>query len=109
VRKLYLLPLAALILTIFVLALAAYSEQEWKAERPPEDITFRETLGLPSIALGTNYGATRNPLLEVYCTSLYDMPGGYCYIYSASFLGTPLKDPVFRAAIPGFNLTAQKS
>ena len=108
-RKINLLPLVALILTIMVFALCFINELSWAVLGQSEARkTVREVIGLPSIALGTNYGATRNPLLEVYCTSLYDMPGGYCYIYIASFVGWPMSDPSFLEKVPGFNFTAMK-
>jgi hypothetical protein len=110
VRKIDLLPLAALILTLMVFAFCFVNELNWVVlEQNPVRQTVREVIGLPSIALGTNYGATRNPLLEVYCTSLYDIPGGYCYIYIASFVGWPMQSPDFFKTVPGFNLTAMRS
>jgi hypothetical protein len=38
--------------------------------------------GLPSLAIGNLNPAARNPGLEVLCTSLYDVPGGYCIYFT---------------------------
>ncbi len=109
-RKILALPVAALLMFVLVLSMNLVSEQAWSdaARRVEEEQAIRRVVGLPSIAIGTYYGATRNPLLEVYCTSLYDVPGGYCYILAAIFVDTPLRDPVYSRTIPGFNMTAQR-
>jgi len=109
-RKITMLPLAALIMLVVVIFLAAVSEQSQTTTRSTElaRTGLRDLIGLPSIAIGTGYGATRNPLLEIYCTSLYDLPGGYCYIVTASFIDTPLRDPRYFKTVPGFNMTAYK-
>ena len=107
-EKIYILPLLALVLTAAVVAACIASMQTLQAEPPETRRLAVKAFGLPSIAVGASYRATRNPLLETYCTSLYDMPGGYCYIYTASFIGTPMRDPAFTSAIPGFHLKALK-
>jgi hypothetical protein len=71
------------------------------------DGNLRRTVGLPSIAIGTNYEGTRNPLTELYVRSLYDVPGGYDYVVSSSFIGTPLTLDFYRELVPGYNLTFQ--
>ena len=104
-----LLPLLTLILTVLVLLSCLFNELYWESSiQNPVKADVRKTIGLPSIAIGTNYGATRNPLLEVYCTALYDMPGGYCYIFIASFVGWPMQDPEYFKTVPGFNLKAMR-
>ncbi|MEM4706146.1 MAG: hypothetical protein QXW27_01225, partial [Candidatus Methanomethylicaceae archaeon] len=69
---------------------------------------LRKTIGLPSIAIGTNYEGTRNPLLDVFVRSLYDIPGGHDYVVASSFIDTPLKLREFFERIPGFNISVKK-
>ncbi len=107
-NKVLSLPIITLILMSFLIVAYVLNEQDWSKKRVSEENEIRAIIGLPSIALGTKYGATRNPLLELYCTSLYDLPGGYCYIMSASFIDTPLRDPVYFRTVPEFNMTAFK-
>lgn len=74
---------------------------------PPDDGNLRKVIGLPSIAIGTNYEGTRNPLTELYVRSLYDVPGGYDYVVASSFIGTPLNLGFYRQLVSGFNYTVQ--
>lgn len=105
-KRIVALPILALVLTVTLMALCAYSEAEWG--RKTYDSALRETIGLPSIAVGTNYEGTRNPLLEIFVRSLYDVPGGYDYVVSSSFIDTPMRLGFYREGIPGFNMTARK-
>jgi len=41
---------------------------------------------LPSLSIGNLNPAARNPELEILCTGLYDVPGGYCNYFT---LGVP--------------------
>lgn len=105
-RRTALIPLLAVVFTASVLAISVHSESEWGGRG--YDRALREAVALPSIAVGTNYEGTRNPLLEVFVRSLYDVPGGHDYILSSSFIETPTRMREFREAMPGFNYTALK-
>jgi hypothetical protein len=75
----------ALALLVFVMSSSMYSEIAWTTkERSTEPI--RQIVGLPSIAIGNLNPATRNPGLEIWCTSFYDLPGGDCHYFT---LGVP--------------------
>jgi hypothetical protein len=108
--SIFIVPLITLIMLVSVLTACAVSEQTWKGikdARPEGEYEIRKLVGFPSINAGGNYKATRNPLLEVFCTSLYDMPNGHDYIYPAtSYVNTPLRDPEYMKLIPEFNMTA---
>jgi hypothetical protein len=106
VRRVLLLPVLAIILTAALVSVSVYSESQWSMRK--YDRALREVVALPSIAIGTNYEGTRNPLIEVFVRSLYDVPGGYDYIVSSSFIDTPTWLRDFRETIPGFNFTAVK-
>lgn len=104
-KRMSLLPILALAFTAAVIWIAVFS-----ASGPglgTDDGNLRRAIGLPSIAIGTNYEGTRNPLTELYVRSLYDVPGGYDYVVSSSFIGTPLELDFYRQIVPGFNLTMQ--
>ena len=106
----FIVPIITLIMLAAVLAACAVSEQTWsdiKYTRPEGEQDIRRLVGLPSINAGGNYKATRNPLLEIFCTSLYDMPNGHDYIYPAtSYVDTPLRDPEYLKTVPEFNMSA---
>jgi hypothetical protein len=70
---------ASLIAVVFVSCGA--SEISWANKRTATDST-RELVALPSIAIGNLSPAARNPGLEVFCTGLYDTPGGYCSYFT---------------------------
>ncbi len=57
------------------------SELSWSA-RAGHPNPLRQLVGLPSDAVGNLNPVTRNPGLELYCTSLYDMPGGFCTYFA---------------------------
>lgn len=71
----------ALLLTA-VFASCAASEMAWQSRENAPD-PLRQTMGLPSIAVGNLSPAARNPGLELFCTGLYDTPGGYCSYFTA--------------------------
>ncbi|MEN3017295.1 MAG: hypothetical protein ABC612_07810, partial [Candidatus Methanosuratincola petrocarbonis] len=73
-RKVLLLPVLAIVLTAALVSVSVYSETQWSMRE--YDRALREVVALPSIAVGTNYEGTRNPLIEVFVRSLYDVPGG---------------------------------
>jgi hypothetical protein len=68
-------------LLLFVLVSCAASEISWSITNSKTD-SLRQLVGLPSIAEGNLNPASRNPALEIMCTSLYDSPGGYCYYFT---------------------------
>jgi hypothetical protein len=74
-----LITLAALI-AIIAVACAA-SEISWSTKTNSPD-ALRQTVELPSIAIGNLNPSARNPGLEVLCTGLNDAPGGYCYYFT---------------------------
>jgi hypothetical protein len=104
------IPLLALIMFVTTISIATLDEQVHVSYRDNSQakVDLRQVIGLPSIAIGTSQGATRNPLLEVYCTSLYDLPGGYCYAIAATFVDTPMRDLTYARRVPCFNITACK-
>jgi hypothetical protein len=77
--KTILIVLAALVAVVAVACAA--SEMSWASTKSSSD-ALRQTVGLPSIAIGNLNPSARNPGLEVLCTGLYDAPGGYCYYFT---------------------------
>jgi hypothetical protein len=57
------------------------SEFSWSDKTNSPD-SLRQQVGLPSITVGNLNPSARNPGLELLCTSLYDVPGGYCYYFA---------------------------
>jgi hypothetical protein len=69
------------LLPSLVLVSCVLNEMAWlNKEKSPDPL--REVLGLPSIAVGNLNPAARNPGLELFCTGLYDTPGGYCNYFT---------------------------
>jgi hypothetical protein len=73
--------LATVALLLFVLASCVASELSWSNKEGSSD-SFRQLIGLPSIAVGNLNPSARNPGLEVFCTSILDSPGGYCSYFA---------------------------
>lgn len=74
--------LAVVVLLMAYVSLScAISEISWVAKEKTPD-TLRELAGLPSLSIGNLSPAARNPGLEVLCTGLYDVPGGYCNYFA---------------------------
>ncbi len=105
-KKIHLLPLMAVTLTALLMIICVTNQTSWQTREYFQDL--RATIGLPSIAIGTNYEGTRNPLTEVFVRSLYDIPGGYDYVVASSFIDTPLKFKEYYETVPGFNLTMRR-
>lgn len=105
-KKIIVLPILALIFTASLIIVSLKSESDWQSGGRSTEL--RQAIGLPSIAIGTNYEGTRNPLLEIFVRSLYDVPGGYDYVVPSSFIDTPMWQTYFRSITPGFNMTATK-
>ena len=76
------------ILLTFVFVSCALSELSWSMKENNID-SLRYAVGLPSVAVGNLSPSARNPGVEVLCTGLYDVPGGYCNYYS---MGVPFID-----------------
>ena len=72
-------------LLAFVFVSCVLSEVSWSVKKNNPDI-LRQTVGLPSLAIGNLNPSARNPGLELLCTGLYDSPGGYCNYFT---LGVP--------------------
>jgi hypothetical protein len=67
----------ALLLLAFVFGSCLVSEISWSTkENTPNSL--RQIVGLPSLAVGNLSPSARNPGVELLCTGLYDVPGGYC-------------------------------
>ena len=64
-----------------VFASCAISEMTWRSRENASD-PLRQIMGLPSIAAGNLSPAARNPGLELLCTGLSDIPGGYCSYFT---------------------------
>ena len=70
----------AVLLTV-VFTSNVISEMAWRSRETSPD-PLRQLIGLPSIAIGNLNPAARNPGLELFCTGLYDVPGGYCSYFT---------------------------
>jgi len=72
---------------IYVSLSCLISEVSWTKKGKTTD-PLRELVGLPSLSTGNLNPAARNPGLEILCTGLNDVPGGYCdyFTLGASFV-----------------------
>ena len=75
------------LLPLLILASCVSSEMAWLSKENSPD-PLRQVMGLPSISVGNLNPADRNPGLELFCTGLYDTPGGYCsyFTYGVPFI-----------------------
>jgi hypothetical protein len=73
--------LATVGLLFFVSLSCVISEVSWSTKANNPD-SIRQVVGLPSVAVGNLNPSARNPGLELFCTALYDVPGGYCYYFT---------------------------
>jgi hypothetical protein len=76
---------AIVVLFTFVFVSCALSEISWSMKENTAD-SLRRVVGLPSLAVGNLSPSARNPGVEILCTGLYDVPGGYCNYFS---MGVP--------------------
>jgi hypothetical protein len=78
-------------LLAFVIVSCVLSEISWSIKENNID-TLRSVVGLPSVAVGNLSPSARNPGVEVLCTGLYDVPGGYCNYFSMGvpYIGFPM-------------------
>jgi hypothetical protein len=74
--------LSTIVLLAFVLSSCLLSELSWSSKENSKTSLFQVT-GLSSLVVGNLNPSARNPGLELFCTSLYDVPGGYCYYFSS--------------------------
>ena len=75
-----------IVLLVLIFLSCVLSEIVWLREETSSD-SLRQLLGLHSITVGNMNPAARNPGLELFCTGLYDAPGGYCSYFTN---GVPL-------------------
>ncbi len=69
------------VLLAFVFMSCAMSEISWSMkENTPNPL--RQIVGLPSVAIGNLNPSARNPGVEILCTGLFDVPGGYCTYFA---------------------------
>jgi hypothetical protein len=82
-----------LVLVAFVVASSIASEVAWSTNTLESEKTasLRELVGLPSVAVGNLNPSARNPGLEIFCTSIYDVPGGYCDYFTSGVPHLDLK------------------
>ena len=71
----------SIILPVLVLACFAISQVNLIQE-DKETNNLRELLGFPSLAIGNLSPAARELGLQLFCTGIYDTPGGYCSYYA---------------------------
>jgi hypothetical protein len=83
------------VLIFFIALSCASSELSWANKEATPD-TVREAVGLPSIAVGNLNPAARNPGMELFCTGLYDTPGGYCDYFAdgVPYINSDINDTV---------------
>ena len=73
--------LVVVVLLVYVSLSCLISEASW-AKRTKTTDSLRELVGLPTLSTGNLSPAARNPGLEILCTGLYDVPGGYCSYFT---------------------------
>ena len=77
--------IVVVLLLAFVFGSCVVSEISWSTKENTTD-SLRQIVGLPSVAVGNLSPSARNPGVELLCTGLYDVPGGYCYYFT---MGVP--------------------
>jgi hypothetical protein len=73
--------LLLIVSTSFVVVSCIQSEISWAAKDAGPNLE-RAVAQLPNIAVGNLSTYVRSGGLEVMCTSLYDVPGGYCFYFT---------------------------
>lgn len=76
------------ILLVFVFGSCVSSEISWSIKENAPD-SLRQIVGLSSLAVGNLNPSARNPGVELLCTGLYDVPGGYCNYFT---MGVPFSN-----------------
>ena len=72
---------AVVLLMVYVSLSCLISEVSWATKGKTND-SLRRLVGLPSLSTGNLNPAARNPGLEILCTGLNDVPGGYCSYFT---------------------------
>ena len=80
-------------LLVVVFLSCGLSEFSWSSKSNSPD-NLRYVTGLPALAVGNLSPAVRNPGVEVLCTGIYDVPGGYCIYFSPGvpYIDFPMAD-----------------
>jgi hypothetical protein len=66
---------------LFIVASCVLSEASWTSKENGA-APLAKTIGLASLVVGNLNPSARNPGLELFCTSLYDNPGGFCNYFA---------------------------
>jgi hypothetical protein len=90
------------ILLAFVFGSCVVSELSWSMKENAPD-SLRQLVGLPSVAVGNLNPSARNPGVELLCTGLYDVPGGYCNYFTMGVPFTNFSVPIGFAVVNNFN------
>lgn len=73
-------------LTALVVLSGVVCELSWLTKENSPDF-LRATVGLSSTTVGNLNPSARNPGVELLCSGLFDVPGGYCSYFA---LGVPV-------------------
>jgi hypothetical protein len=82
-------------LIAFVSISCIASEISWSEKVNSQD-SLRQLTELPSITVGNLNPSARDAGLELFCPSLLDVPGGYCYYFAP---GVPVTNFTITAEI----------
>jgi hypothetical protein len=90
------------ILLAFVLGSCVVSEISWSTKDNTQD-SLHQMVGLPSLAVGNLNPSARNPEVELLCTGLYDVPGGYCNYFTMGVPPTNFSVPTSFTVVNNLN------
>ncbi len=90
------------LLLAFVVGSCIVSEISWSNKENTPD-SLRQIVGLPSVAVGNLNPSARNPGVELLCTGLYDVPGGYCNYFTLGVPFTNFSNPTGFTVVNNFN------
>ena len=90
------------ILLAFVIGSCVLSEVSWSMKENTPD-SVRQMVGLPSLAVGNLNPSARNPGVELLCTGLYDVPGGYCNYFTMGVPSTNFSVPTSFTVVNNLN------
>jgi hypothetical protein len=75
--------LLAITLILPIIVLSFFAVNNLAIERTDKQTdNLRKVLGFPSLAIGNLNPASRQPGLEIFCTSIYDVPGSDCHYFT---------------------------
>jgi hypothetical protein len=94
--------IVTVLLLAFVLGSCVVSEISWSMKEATPD-SLRQMVGLPSVAVGNLNPSARNPGVELLCTGLYDIPGGYCNYFTMGVPFTNFSMPLGFSLVNNFN------